>query len=133
MFLGNTTARRDWGFAGDYVEAMWRMLQQPEPDDYVVATGKSYSVQEWVDAAFGELGLDAAKYLKFDPRYLRPTEVDALQGDATKARTKLGWAPKVGFHELVSMMVASDLRLAQRERLLRDAGHAEPISTEARA
>ena len=132
LYLGNLTARRDWGFAGDYVEAMWRMLQQPEPDDYVVATGEAHSVEEWVETVFRMLGMDYRPYVKFDERYLRPTEVEALCGDPSKARRVLGWSPKVGFQELVEMMVASDLRLAQKERLLRDAGHGEPVAAEAR-
>jgi len=131
LYLGNLTARRDWGFAGDYVEAMWRMLQAPEPDDYVVATGASHTVEAFVAAAFGSVGLDWRRHLRFDARYLRPTEVDALCGDPTKARARLGWSPRVGFDELVAMMVASDRRLAAKERLLRDAGHADPVATEA--
>src|SRR5512146_828639 len=101
LFLGNLEAKRDWGFAGDYVEAMWAMLQQDKPDDYVIATGEAYSVAEMVEIAFAEAGLDWQKYVEFDPRYLRPTEVDFLQGDATKARTRLGWKPRMGFKELV--------------------------------
>jgi GDPmannose 4,6-dehydratase len=132
LFLGNLAARRDWGFAGDYVDAMWRMLQQPEPDDYVVATGRSHSVEEWVAAVFRELGLDPKRHVTHDPRYLRPTEVDALEGDASKARARLGWAPRVDFDALVKMMVESDLRLAEKERLLHDAGHGDPLAAEAR-
>lgn len=120
LFLGNLEAKRDWGFAGDYVEAMWRMLQVDEPDDYVVATGETHSVREFVDATFARLGLDPARHIEFDPRYLRPAEVDLLLGDATKAREKLGWAPKVGFSALVDMMVEHDLALARRERALAD-------------
>ena len=123
LYLGNLDAKRDWGYAGDFVEAMWLMLQQPEPDDYVVATGESYSVREFVEAAFGHVGLDWEQYIGFDERYVRPTEVDELRGDATKARRVLGWEPKVGFHELVRMMVDHDVRLAEQERTLRDAGH----------
>ncbi|MFM8385975.1 MAG: GDP-mannose 4,6-dehydratase [Planctomycetia bacterium] len=123
LWLGNLDARRDWGFAGDYVEAMWRMLQQPQPDDYVVATGETHSVREWVEAVFAETGLRMDEHVRFDPAYLRPTEVDALCGNAAKARARLGWAPRVGFRELVRMMVASDAVLARRERVLRDAGH----------
>ncbi len=122
LYLGNLDAKRDWGFAGDYVEAMWLMLQQDAPDDYVVATGEAYSVREFVEAAFGEAGLDWQKYVKTDPRYFRPTEVDYLLGDPTKAKTKLGWQPKVSFAELVKMMVANDMDLAARERTLVDAG-----------
>jgi GDPmannose 4,6-dehydratase len=124
VFLGNLDARRDWGFAGDYVEAMWRMLQADEPDDYVVATGESHGVREWVDAVFRRLGLDPAAHVRFDPRYLRPTEVDHLRGDATKARERLGWRPTVGFDALVDRMVAADEVLAERERVLAAAGHA---------
>jgi GDPmannose 4,6-dehydratase len=133
LYLGNLKARRDWGFAGDYVDAMWRMLQADAPDDYVVATGEDHSVGEWVDAVFGRLGLDAKKHVRHDPRYLRPTEVDALRGDATKARERLGWRPTVGFEALVARMVDADLVLARKERLLADAGHPEHRGAEARA
>jgi GDPmannose 4,6-dehydratase len=108
LYLGNLDARRDWGFAGDYVEAMWRMLQQATPDDYVIATGESHSVRECLDVAFGTLDLDWHKHVEIDPRYFRPTEVDHLLGDAGKARAKLGWEPKVKFKELVQMMVRAD-------------------------
>ena len=108
LFLGNLNAKRDWGFAGDYVEAMWLMLQQDVPDDYVIATGESHSVREWLDVAFGALDLDWKSYVEIDPRYFRPTEVDHLCGDASKAREKLGWRPKVVFRELVEMMVRAD-------------------------
>jgi GDPmannose 4,6-dehydratase len=108
LFLGNLDARRDWGYAGDYVEAMWLMLQQDTPDDYVIATGESYSVRDCLDIAFGTLALDWHKYVELDPRYLRPTEVDHLRGDATKAREKLGWKPKVTFRELITQMVQAD-------------------------
>lgn len=124
LFLGNVEAKRDWGFAGDYVEAMWMMLQQDEPDDYVVATGEAYSVREFVELAFAELGLDWKKYVQIDPRYFRPTEVDFLQGNADKARTRLGWKPRVNFSELVRMMVAHDWDVAKREKLLEGAGYA---------
>ena len=124
LYLGNLDARRDWGFAGDYVEAMWLMLQQDKPDDYVVATGETRSVREFVAAAFGLLGLDWQKHVALDARYLRPTEVDLLQGDAGKARRLLSWRPKVGFDALVKMMVDHDLELARQEKTLRDAGHA---------
>ena len=107
--LGNLDARRDWGFAGDYVEAMWLMLQQDRPDDYVVATGESHSIQELLDLAFGCVGLDAAEYVVTDPALKRPAEVDSLLGDASKARQTLGWAPRVRFPELVRMMVEADL------------------------
>lgn len=122
LYLGNLDARRDWGYAGDYVEAMWLMLQQDEPDDYVVATGESHSVREFLDEAFGLLDLNWREYVVIDPRYFRPTEVEHLQGDATKAREKLGWRPRVPFKELVRMMVEHDLELARQERTLVDAG-----------
>jgi GDPmannose 4,6-dehydratase len=123
VFLGNLDAMRDWGFAGDYVEAMWRMLQQPEADDYVVATGRSMSVREFADRAFAEAGLDAKDFVKVDQRYMRPAEVDTLCGDASKARRAMGWEPKTSIEELIGMMVANDLELAEREKTLRDAGH----------
>jgi GDPmannose 4,6-dehydratase len=107
--LGNLDARRDWGFAGDYVEAMWRMLQQPEPKDYVIGTGQTHSVRDLVEAAFGHVGLDWRKHVVTDPKYMRPAEVDLLQADASKARRELGWSPKVRFEELVAMMVDADL------------------------
>ena len=113
--LGNLDARRDWGFAGDYVEAMWRMLQQPDPDDYVVGTGETHSVREFAEVAFGHVGLDWRDYVRVDPTLVRPAEVDQLLADATKARTRLGWTPKVGFRDLVTMMVDADLEsLARR-------------------
>lgn len=111
LFLGNLDARRDWGYAGDYMEAVWMMLQQETPDDYVIATGETHSVRELLDETFGYLGLDWHKYVEIDPRYFRTTEVDLLLGDATKARRQLGWTPKVKFKELVQMMVDSDLQL----------------------
>ncbi len=120
LFLGNLDAKRDWGYAGDYVEAMWRMLQQAAPDDYVVATGESHSVREVVEEAFGIVKVDWPRHVEHDPRYLRPTEIENLVGDATRARQKLGWSPKVSFAELVRMMVEHDRRLAQEERLLKD-------------
>ena len=107
--LGNLEARRDWGFARDYVEAMWLMLQQPKPDDYVVATGETHSVQEFLEEAFTCAGLDWRKHVKVDAKYFRPAEVDLLLGDPTKAKTVLGWTPKVGFKELVNLMVEADL------------------------
>mgnify|MGYP001393288934 FL=1 len=124
LYLGNLEARRDWGYAGDYVEAMWLMLQQPEPEDYVIATGESHSVREFLEEAFSYAGLDWRDYVKIDPRYFRPTEVDHLLGDASKAREKLGWRPRVTFKELVRMMVDHDLELARQEKTLKDAGHA---------
>src|SRR5712664_3388898 len=123
LYLGNLEARRDWGFAGDYVEAMWLMLQQPEPDDYVIATGESHSVREFLDVAASHCGLDWRKHVKTDPRYFRPTEVDVLCGDASKARKRFGWTPKVSFSDLVKMMVENDLELAEQERTLTRAGH----------
>ena len=108
LFLGNLDSFRDWGFAGDYVEAMWMMLQQDKGDDYVVATGESHSVRECLDVAFGELGLDWKKFVEIDPRYFRPTEVDHLKGDPSKAMRKLGWKPKVTFKSLIQMMVRAD-------------------------
>jgi GDPmannose 4,6-dehydratase len=113
--LGNLDARRDWGFAGDYVEAMWRMLQHEKADDYVVATGESHTVREFVEAAFGYVKLDWEKHVRLDPQYLRPSEVDHLLGDSTKARETLGWAPKVGFEALVRMMVDADIAMVQGE------------------
>ncbi len=123
LYLGNLDAKRDWGFAGDYVEAMWLMLQQDEPEDFVIATGETRSVREFVDEAFGLLELDPEEHVRIDPRYYRPAEVDALQGDATKAREKLGWKPKVNFKELVKMMVDTDLDIANKERTLVDRGY----------
>jgi GDPmannose 4,6-dehydratase len=108
--LGNLDAKRDWGFAGDYVEGMWRMLQQEEPDDYVLATGETYSVKEFLTEAFAYKGLDWQDFVVIDSKYFRPAEVELLIGDATKAKTKLGWEPKVKFKELVKMMVDSDLK-----------------------
>lgn len=122
LYLGNMDSKRDWGFAGDYVEAMWLMLQQDKPDDYVVATGEAYSVKEFVELAFGKAGLDWEKYVEIDPRYFRPTEVDYLLGDPTKCKTQLNWKPKTSFDQLVTMMVEQDLDLAAREKTLIDAG-----------
>ena len=116
LYLGNLDAKRDWGYAGDFVEAMWLMLQQEKPGDYVIATGETHSVREFVERAFGHVGLDPYEFIATDPRYFRPTEVDLLLGDASKARKELGWKPKVGFEELVRMMVDSDLELAAREK-----------------
>src|SRR5262249_24386435 len=111
--MGNLEARRDWGFAGDYVEAMWLMLQQPQPDDYVVATGRTHSVQELVEVASRTVGLDWQRHVKIDPAFLRPAEVDLLVGDATKARTVLGWVPRVTFEGLVDIMVRADVERLQ--------------------
>ncbi|HEY6187379.1 MAG TPA: GDP-mannose 4,6-dehydratase [Pyrinomonadaceae bacterium] len=121
LYLGNLDARRDWGYARDYVEAMWLMMQAEEPDDFVIATGETHSIREFLDEAFGYLDLDWNKYVEIDPRYFRPTEVDLLLGDATKAREVLGWTPKVGFKELVKLMTDSDLELARQERDVRAA------------
>jgi GDPmannose 4,6-dehydratase len=120
LYLGNLDAKRDWGFAGDYVEAMWMMLQQPKPDDYVVATGETHSVREFLDEVFGHLKLDWKKYVEIDPRYFRPAEVDLLLGDASKAKKALGWQPKVTFKDLAKMMTDADWELAKRERVLAD-------------
>lgn len=124
LYLGNLDAKRDWGYAGDYVEAMWLMLQQAVPDDYVIATGESYSVREFLDAAAEFAGIEWQSRVETDARYFRPAEVDHLIGDSSKAREKLGWRPKVRFRELVRMMIEHDLELARQERTLRAAGHA---------
>ena len=116
LYLGNLDAKRDWGFAGDYVEAMWLMLQQPVPDDYVIATGETHTVMEFLEVAFGHLNLDWKKHVKIDSKYYRPTEVDLLIGDAGKAKKQLQWEPKVRFKELTIMMVEADIRMEQ-ERL----------------
>ena len=137
LYLGNLNAKRDWGFAGDYVEAMWLMLQQDTPDDYVIATGTTTTVRDFVSLAFAELGIDidwsgtgvdevgtnratGNVIVRVDPRYFRPTEVDLLLGDASKARRILGWAPRITLHERVKMMVESDLKQARRDKLLAD-------------
>ena len=113
--LGNLDAKRDWGYAGDYVEAMWLMMQQEEPDDYVIATGETHSVKEFVELAFESVGLDWEKYVVIDPKFMRPAEVELLLGDASKAKRVLGWEPKVTFDELVTMMVGADMeKLKQR-------------------
>lgn len=122
LYLGNLDAKRDWGFAGDYIEAMWLMLQQDKPEDVVIATGETHSVREFVEMVFKKLDLDFHKHVFIDERYFRPTEVDALLGDSTKARKILGWRPKVSFEELVDMMIASDMELAKKEKTLVDAG-----------
>jgi GDPmannose 4,6-dehydratase len=120
LFLGNLDAKRDWGFSKDYVEAMWLMLQQSEPDDYVIATGETHSVQEFLELAFQRVELPWRQCVEQDARYLRPSEVELLLGDATKAREKLGWVPKTSFRELVNLMVDADWQLARRERVLRE-------------
>ena len=122
LYLGNLDAKRDWGFAGDYVEAMWLMLQQESGDDYVVATGETYSVKEFLDEVFGHLDLDWKKYVKIDPKYYRPTEVDILLGDPAKARKALNWETKVDFKGLAKMMVDSDMKLARHEKIIQDHG-----------
>jgi GDPmannose 4,6-dehydratase len=127
LYLGNLDARRDWGFAGDYVDAMWRMLQQDAPDDYVVATGESYTVRDFAERAFAYAGLELDRHLAFDARYVRPTEVDELCGDASKARARLGWQPEVSFDALVRLMVDHDLELAAQELTLRSAGHTSSL------
>lgn len=129
LFLGNLDAKRDWGFAGDYVEAMWLMLQADKPDDYVIATGHTHSVREFCERAFSLVDLNWNDFVKFDARYLRPAEVDLLLGDASKADKQLGWKPKVGFDELVKMMVEADLELAEREWTLKQAGFSTPSSS----
>jgi len=114
LYLGNLNSQRDWGFAGDYVEAMWLMLQQPKADDYVIATGETHSVKEFLEEAFSYANLKWQKYVKIDPRYFRPTEVDCLLGDSSKARKILKWKPTVGFKELVKMMVDADMKLVEQ-------------------
>jgi len=127
LYLGNLDARRDWGFAGDYVEAMWLMLQQSEPDDYVIAMDETHSVREFCERTFGRLDLDYRDFIEIDSRYFRPAEVDLLLGTAEKARRRLGWQPRVSFDELVAMMVDADLELARREQVLVAAGHAPTL------
>jgi GDPmannose 4,6-dehydratase len=119
LFLGNLDAKRDWGFAGDYVEAMWLMLQQDEPDDYVIAMNELYSVRDFCEKTFSRLGLDYNEYVEIDPRYYRPAEVELLLGDSTKARTRLGWTPQTSFEDLVDMMVAGDLEIARQEAVIK--------------
>jgi len=126
LYLGNMDARRDWGFAGDYIEAMWLMLQQDTPDDYVVATGETHSVREFLEEVFGILGLDVEKHLAIDPRYFRPSEVDLLLGDPGKAKRILKWEPKVTFKALAKMMTEADWQLAKQERLLVDEENRTP-------
>jgi GDPmannose 4,6-dehydratase len=116
LFLGNLDAKRDWGFAGDYVEAMWMMLQVKTPEDYVIATGETHTVKEMLELSFDRLQLDWKNHVKIDEQYYRPTEVDLLIGDASKAKKELGWEPKVRFHELIAMMVDADLA-AEKEKL----------------
>ena len=114
LFIGNLDARRDWGYAKEYVEAMWLMLQQPEPDDYVIATNETHTIRECLEVAFGRVGLDWQKYVEIDPRYYRPAEVELLIGDASKAKRKMGWEPKTKFKDLIELMVDADLADLQR-------------------
>lgn len=123
LYLGNLDARRDWGHAGDYVRAMWLMLQQPQPDDYVVATGESHSVRDFLDLSSAFAGVDWKRCVEIDKRYMRPTEVDYLEGDSSKARQILGWQPEISFEELVRSMVENDIELARQEQTLLRAGH----------
>jgi GDPmannose 4,6-dehydratase len=125
LFLGNLEAKRDWGFAGDYVEAMWKMLQFDEPGDFVIATGVSISIRDFLQIVFEHLELDWRQYVEIDPRYFRPAEVDHLEGDSSRARKALGWVPHTDVKTLATMMVESDLRLAQAELILKDAGHGQ--------
>jgi len=120
LYLGNLEAKRDWGYAKEYVEAMWLMLQQDAPDDFVIATGETHSVREFLEVAFGHVGLDYAGFVEIDPRYYRPAEVDLLLGDATKAREQLGWRPRTSFEDLVRLMVDADLAAAGREQRAAD-------------
>ena len=120
LYLGNLEAKRDWGYAGDYVEAMWLMLQQDKPEDFVIATGENHSVKEFLDEVFGYLDMDWNEYIEIDPRYFRPTEVDVLLGDPTKAKKLLGWEPKVSFKELAKMMVNEDMKLAEQEHVWKE-------------
>jgi GDPmannose 4,6-dehydratase len=123
LYLGNLDAKRDWGYAGDYVEAMWKILQHDTPDDFVIATGETHSVREFVERVFAKLDLNYRDHVEIDERYFRPTEVDVLLGDATKAQKILGWKPKTGFEQLIDMMVGTDLELAKKEMILKDAGY----------
>jgi GDPmannose 4,6-dehydratase len=123
LYMGNLDARRDWGYARDYVEAMWMILNTDDPDDYVIATGETHSVREFIEKTFGYLDLDWQEYVEIDPRYFRPAEVDLLLGDASKARRQLGWEPKVSFEQLVKLMVDHDLALAKQESEARALNH----------
>ena len=129
LFLGNLEAKRDWGFAGDFVEAMWLMLQQDKPDDFVIATGETHSVREFAEKVFTKLDLDYNEFVSVDPRYFRPTEVDVLLGDASKAKKALGWKPKITFDALIDMIIATDMELAKKEKTLLDAGFACSANT----
>jgi len=123
LYLGNLEAKRDWGFAGDFVEAMWLMQQQDEPGDFVIATGETHSVREFAEKVFQKLDLDYKEFVEIDERYFRPTEVDALLGDASKAKERLSWEPKVSFDQLIAMMIKADMEAAQKEKTLLDAGY----------
>ena len=123
LLLGNLDAKRDWGYAKEYVEAMWLMLQQDQPDDYVIATGETHTVREFLEVTFELLDLDWEKYVKFDERYMRPAEVDLLIGDPSKAKKQLGWEPKVKFRDLTKIMVDADMEIAKKEKAIADAGH----------
>jgi len=118
LYLGNLDAKRDWGFAADYVEAMWKMLQVEMPDDYVIATGQTHSIREFLDEIFGYLDMDWRQYVEIDPRYYRPTEVDMLLGDATKAKEKLNWQPKITFSQIARLMTDADMKMAENEKIL---------------
>jgi len=128
LYMGNLQAKRDWGFAGDYVEAMWLMLQHDKPDDYVIASGVTHSVQEFLEEAFDLVGLDWQEYVQIDPQYFRPAEVDLLLGDAAKARRQLGWTPKVTFRQLARMMIEHDWAMAREERVV--ARHRENLQVQ---
>jgi GDPmannose 4,6-dehydratase len=128
LYLGNLDSKRDWGFAGDYVEAMWQMLQQETPDDFVIATGETYTVRRFVEATFDHLELDWSKHVRIDQRYFRPAEVDLLLGDPAKARRELGWESKTSFEELVRMMVDADLALSREEQAVRKVRAAHRLS-----
>ena len=122
LYLGNIDAKRDWGYAPDYVDAMWMMMQQDKPDDFVIATGQTHSVREFLEEVFGYLDLDWQQYVEIDPRYYRPTEVDVLQGDAGKAKKILGWEPKVTFKELARIMTDADMEIARHEKIIKEQG-----------
>ena len=126
LTLGNLDSSRDWGFAGDYVEGMWMMMQHDKPDDWVLATGETHTVQEFVELAFKEVNLDFGEYVETSEKYLRPNEVNFLLGDSSKAQKELGWKPKTSFEDLVKMMVENDLRLAKQEKVLLEQGLIDP-------
>jgi GDPmannose 4,6-dehydratase len=129
LYLGNMSALRDWGFAGDYVEAMWLMLQQDNPDDYVIATNKMISVEEFCQKAFSKFGMNYKDYVEVDERYYRPTEVDQLLGDYSKAKQRLGWGPKISIYELINMMVDHDFNLAQIDKIIDTQKNPKPIGS----